>query len=234
MPQPSSDPEPYATLEECLAGGFTMEQCADLLMTCSFGQAIDQGSFHNVVCGNSANVCPEGLLQIAADDEDHEVRCCSDVMIAGWVRNSGCDVWGESDVDNGQCNHGSTFEAAEAVCSEAGARLCTSAELASDCTGGSGCQHDFDLVWSSTPASGPTYWLEECEAPSPCEATVCTSPASHADGVACGLCIGAFALRRFVLSAPPIYYKSYVYLCAMIKPTYLRGHPSGNCLHHTD
>ena len=38
-------------------------------------------------------------------------------------------------------------------CQAAGARLCTAAELLDGCTAGTGCQLDFELVWSVPPAS---------------------------------------------------------------------------------
>ena len=41
------------------------------------------------------------------------------------------------------------FAAAAAICSDAGARLCTVAELKDDCTKGSGCGFDVQLVWAS-------------------------------------------------------------------------------------
>jgi len=49
----------------------------------------------------------------------------------------------------GGCHHSKTFPEAEAICAAAGARLCTKDELTSDCTRGTGCGHDRDLIWSS-------------------------------------------------------------------------------------
>jgi len=47
------------------------------------------------------------------------------------------------------CHHDKPLLEAEAICSDAGARLCTAAELRADCTRGTGCGHDVDLIWSS-------------------------------------------------------------------------------------
>jgi len=49
----------------------------------------------------------------------------------------------------GGCHSDKTFAEAEAICIKAGARLCTKDELEADCTAGTGCGHDRDLIWSS-------------------------------------------------------------------------------------
>uniref|UniRef100_A0A7S3TL01 Glycosyl hydrolase family 13 catalytic domain-containing protein n=2 Tax=Emiliania huxleyi TaxID=2903 RepID=A0A7S3TL01_EMIHU len=104
-----------------------------------------------VECGRR-NRCGPQVAGWAIPDARHEVRCCSGTKLgAMWDKRAGCDVWAESDgPEMGGCHHGKTFEEAEAVCAGAGARLCTKDELASDCTRGTGCGHDRDLVWSST------------------------------------------------------------------------------------
>ena len=77
------------------------------------------------------------------------MRCCSDNYLPGhWNKNSGCSVWGGSDAW-GSCVENQNFAAAAAICSDAGARLCTVAELKDDCTKGSGCGFDVQLVWAS-------------------------------------------------------------------------------------
>ena len=40
------------------------------------------------------------------------------------------------------------------ICQAIGARLCTAAELLADETRGSGCGHDGEMTWSSTPCDG--------------------------------------------------------------------------------
>ena len=101
-----------------------------------------------VACGRSGQ-CTEtqGFRPIT---ERHEVRCCAATQLSnGWRREPGCDVFSESDgPEMGGCYHDQTFAEAETICASAGARLCTAAELQNDCARGTGCQHDFDLVWS--------------------------------------------------------------------------------------
>jgi len=65
-------------------------------------------------------------------------NCCSDVDLGGdWRRRNGCDVWVES---NGLDCHRTTYAEEYLICEVFGARLCTRAELESDCTAGTGCQ----------------------------------------------------------------------------------------------
>ena len=72
-----------------------------------------------------------------------QVRCCSDTARAGWVKNTDCSVWGESDDWGGPlsalgCEWGKTFNQAKNICHKVNARLCTVAELEGDCTRGTG------------------------------------------------------------------------------------------------
>ena len=83
-------------------------------------------------------------------EKTYAVRCCSDVQIAGWKKESHCDVWTESDVW-GKCNE-MNWSDARKFCQSQSARLCTRTELEKGCSGGTGCSYDFKLVWSSTPA----------------------------------------------------------------------------------
>ena len=80
-----------------------------------------------------------------------QVRCCADVKpSASWPpRQSGCSVWGESNVGSWQCAYRKTFAEAEEICQAADARLCTSAELVLGCTVGTGCGFDVQLVWGT-------------------------------------------------------------------------------------
>merc|ERR1712032_1757364 len=80
----------------------------------------------------------------------HEVRCCSSKKPSGsgWKNPAGkCKVWGSV---GGACVHDATYVQAVAKCKKAGGRLCTSQELIDNCASGTGCSHDYDLVWSST------------------------------------------------------------------------------------
>jgi len=104
--------------------------------------------------------------------EQHEVTCCSDVAInqpgnvfraprnhtitspSGSTSVAFCPVYAERDFSptgNGSvCGHSMTWQAASDLCTARSARLCTRAELELGCGQGSGCQHDEDVVWSST------------------------------------------------------------------------------------
>jgi hypothetical protein len=53
-----------------------------------------------------------------------------------------------------------TFAEASAVCEEDGARLCTKAEIQADCTAGTGCGHDADLIWTGEKCNGDSFEKE--------------------------------------------------------------------------
>ena len=95
-----------------------------------------------LACGSTHTAC-SGLTQPAETSELHEVRCCADNNLEGWTKHANCDVdvWGESEI-NGVCEHAVTYQQALSMCASIGGRLCTATELLSDCTRGSGCQHD--------------------------------------------------------------------------------------------
>ena len=59
-------------------------------------------------------------------------------------------MWAESAVGSWECSADKTYAEAEAICQAqgAGARLCTKKELEDDCTLGSGCGFDKQLVWA--------------------------------------------------------------------------------------
>ena len=81
-----------------------------------------------------------------------QVRCCSSKKLAGGKAPAGkCKVWGSV---GGTCVHDATYDQAVAKCKKAGGRLCTSQELIDQCASGTGCEHDYDLVWSSTSQGG--------------------------------------------------------------------------------
>lgn len=109
-----------------------------------------------IACGASSTGC-SGQTQVAQTFEQHEVRCCSEVYLgSGWKRhvncaNAGYNVWGESEI-NGVCKNAATYDEAHDLCLEMNSRLCTKEELLADCTRGTGCGHDADMIWSSTPS----------------------------------------------------------------------------------
>ena len=108
-----------------------------------------------MACSSTASVCAGQTINRVAS-ELHEVRCCADSNLGvGWRQYVGrgaiCEnVWGESEI-NGVCENGVTYQQALSMCASMGARVCTSEELLADCTRGSGCGHDSDFIWSSTP-----------------------------------------------------------------------------------
>ena len=108
---------------------------------------------HWASCGSQGK-CTSETEQFYDDSTLHEVRCCSDNAITNWVKRPGCAVWGESMFGPAkECFHDMTYDEAQAICTGNGGRLCTKEELMADCTRGSGCSHDFDLIWSSTDGS---------------------------------------------------------------------------------
>ena len=79
-----------------------------------------------------------------------QVRCCSPKQLDGWgypPRDS-CSVWAESAAGSWGCSADKTYAEAETICQAQGARLCTKKELEDDCTLGSGCGFDKQLVWA--------------------------------------------------------------------------------------
>ena len=112
------------------------------------------GSGYWAVCGRR-DKCTNEDDHVAPVDDLHEVRCCSDMSKTGWVRRGGCSVWGESKFDGlGGCFSLQSFEEADSICRSEGSRICSKTELQSDCTRGSGCGHDSDLIWSGTTGAG--------------------------------------------------------------------------------
>ena len=102
------------------------------------------------VCGRRGR-CKNEADYAASVADLHEVRCCSDTFKPGWVKRTGCIVWGKSRFDSlGGCFISQPFGQANFICRSQEARLCTKTELESDCTRGSGCGYDHDLIWSGT------------------------------------------------------------------------------------
>ena len=116
------------------------------------GEGTEDPPCHELECGHSGQ-CHEPE-RCAEPLEEHEVGCCADTAVTGFRQNDGCPVWGERDTNNMECNHGATYAEATVFCEAMGGRLCTEAEMAADCTAGTGCSHDSDLLWTSTPGGG--------------------------------------------------------------------------------
>lgn len=81
-------------------------------------------------------------------DALHEVRCCSDEAIVRW-QDKGCGIWAESKFDGNECYTEKNFFEAKCICDKHGGRLCTKQELKDDCTKGTGCGFDAEIVWTS-------------------------------------------------------------------------------------
>lgn len=97
---------------------------------------------------------PERQRCAASSIDLHEVRCCSDHFLPGYATSSTCPVWGSSHVGpTGGCVEHVTLVTALAICHGDGARVCTVAEVQAGCGQGTGCGHDFDLVWTSDTCS---------------------------------------------------------------------------------
>ena len=128
---------------------------------------VTPGSTVFLACGSSVQAC-SGQTQTVdiSPNETHEVRCCveSSTNPGGWSKHSSgkcaadgfTSTWGESDFSGVGCVHSATYDQAQQICSNAGGRLCTKDELLADCTRGSGCSHDRDMIWSSTPGTTPS------------------------------------------------------------------------------
>jgi hypothetical protein len=109
-------------------------------------------SCHDVIGATDNN---KEVQYCAADDEKHEMRCCSSSQISGWKKNTcdGVDLWSESDANGiDGCQHGVTWDEAWEICRSIGqgSRLCTREEVEGKCANGSGFQHDGDMIWTSS------------------------------------------------------------------------------------
>jgi hypothetical protein len=121
---------------------------------------------HWLVCGavggNNEKSC--GSSYNSLDNSLHEMRCCADEEPTqpGWLKRDGCTVWAASSVaaEGFDCQHSLNYWDAEAMCKQVGGRLCSAGELEADCTKGSGCGHDSDHVWSTTPGPPRTVPIE--------------------------------------------------------------------------
>jgi hypothetical protein len=111
-------------------------------------------SANELRCGRAGR-CAEAPRS-ALNGELHEVGCCADTDLGSpWTKQPGCSVWGERDPGGSECQDGLNYDDAVAFCAGIGGRLCTAAELEADCNRGTGCQHDTELLWSSTCAAEP-------------------------------------------------------------------------------
>ena len=102
-----------------------------------------RGKGSSVYAGDSASSATYCDDQTAA----HYVGCCANEELEHFEKKaSTCDVYGS----RYGCIGGKTYPEAEAYCESLGARLCTAAELAADCTREMGCNYDDEWMWSSS------------------------------------------------------------------------------------
>jgi len=128
-----------------------------------------------VICGRGvSNYCTEGYKKTVTVDSEHEVRCCKDGNEAdnGFSFKNDCNVLAASKINN-VCHQNKNFEDATQICESVGARLCSQKEVENQCTKGTGCQHDSDLVWACSQ-DGLT-----CETGSNCCSGMCDSSTSR-------------------------------------------------------
>ena len=105
------------------------------------------GSGKTKKCGSN-----DLLLDIPPNNLDgFSVRCCSDTRFPESQRRSkyGCDVWGGSRDENGECFGIGNEEDAELFCTGVGARICTCTELVEKCAKGTGCGLNKEFVYCS-------------------------------------------------------------------------------------
>ena len=126
--------------------------------------------FRLVTCGRGYDGCsklkaPE-QWEVAHVKENHEVRCCRDCKNGcgrSWKKK--CE-WYNPEVRSrskigGQCRT-ATFREAVGLCAGVGGRLCTPEEVLEECTRGTGCGFDDDLIWACTYEGGECEFDEEC------------------------------------------------------------------------
>ncbi|KAL7533705.1 hypothetical protein ACHAXR_008213 [Thalassiosira sp. AJA248-18] len=123
--------------------------------------------------------CASNPVLIEDETELHDVRCCADTNLGtGWKKNTGCAVWGESEINgDAVCHASKTWSEAADLCPSANARLCTKQELLDDCARGTGCNFDGQHNWSST-------LFTPCTGDASChDGLLCTVNTCGADGI---------------------------------------------------
>lgn len=117
--------------------------CEAITNTCLYHNR----NYHWVACGGGIeqmNFCSGELgegnfMRLAADTEEHEIRCCTTIMVDGVFTCQGSTV----------CYEAGTYSDAETICSSRDRRVCTMDEVKSGCVAGTGCDYDLQLIWTS-------------------------------------------------------------------------------------
>jgi len=125
----------------------------------------NEGSDRIIACGKGYSGCQGREWEVAGTNELHEVRCCRDCVNNGNCGNAWkqkCPGWepeiyARSKVD-GVCSGELDFYEARAFCAGVGGRLCTHEELLEECTRGTGCMYDREMIWAGMYDYG---WCEE-------------------------------------------------------------------------
>lgn len=115
---------------------------------------------HKVACGSPDGCGTEEASCIADEDAGsrYGVRCCSDVLLFGWIRNANCPRVASENFGwqlPSECQLGKTWAEANEFCTvtlanlNGNPRLCTVDEAQRGCMTGSGCNLDTELVWTS-------------------------------------------------------------------------------------
>ena len=107
------------------------------------------------------------LLLVAPSRSDPNPGCCEDL---GWgLATYSSAVYGVGPTGatqgfadpsicanskvNGRCSGRLDYFSAQSFCKSGGGRLCTADEMLEDETHGSGCNYDFNWIWTSTPCT---------------------------------------------------------------------------------
>jgi len=111
-------------------------------------------------------------------DTERAVRCCSDTDLGyPWKKIGECSVWGATNL-NGGCSGAMNFFEAKEYCELAGGRLCSTEEMASDCTSGTGCKYDSEMIWTSSSEFFSTAPPTMALTPVPSQSPTITRPPS--------------------------------------------------------
>jgi len=105
-------------------------------------------SEHYTMCGNAEDSrCQDQSVKRTDDAKKMAVRCVSESSRSNW--RSKCGIWYESDVWSEGCQT-LDYDSAVAFCESKNARLPTLIEVEAGCVAGSGCDYDFEHIWTSS------------------------------------------------------------------------------------